>query len=166
MNDVLTCTSELLTSLLEELLERGTVTLKVTGKSMHPTIKHGDVITLAAYGASTPRVGDIVAFSRGTKLWIHRIVRKAPGGSDTGIVTAGDGNEESDAPVSLAAVLGRVVEVRQPTAVWRPDSLGRRATGLLRAHLSRHEKLRRVLSRGARAQRTARACCSSALRKG
>src|SRR5207249_3763069 len=60
-------------ALLEELLARGhSATLRVSGGSMWPALRDGDVVTLAP--ATTFHPGDLAAALAGNDLVIHRVI--------------------------------------------------------------------------------------------
>jgi hypothetical protein len=92
-------------ALKRALGERGLALREVTGTSMAPTLRPGEMVFVEP--CSSPDPGDIVAFALGGGLLVHRVVRV-----DAGSVTCrGDNLLAEDPPVALAAVLGKVVQV-------------------------------------------------------
>lgn len=118
--------------LIEVLLQDGlSVEIRVTGSSMSPFIRPGDVIVLDPPGPHPVRVGDVLGFLRGpSRLAIHRVVAKhgnAP-------VLRGDGAQVDDGSVMPEAIVGRVRSVLREGA---PVRLGLGPERLLIALLSR-----------------------------
>ena len=92
-------------ALKRALGERGVALRKVTGTSMIPTLRPGEIVFVEP--CSSPEPGDIVAFALGEGLLVHRVVR-----SEAGSVTCrGDNRLADDPPVPLGAILGKVVQV-------------------------------------------------------
>jgi hypothetical protein len=102
-------------SLLAECLRRfGAARLRVGGTSMLPAIRPRDVLVIEPRPLQQIRVSDIVLFTLGDRLFVHRVVRKGTdeSGAPT-LVTRGDTHREDDLPISASQLLGQVV------AVWR-----------------------------------------------
>ena len=74
----------------------------VLSGSMEPTLSVNDLIVVRA--SDEYAVGDVIVYQSGSNLIIHRIVRL----DGDSIVTQGDANNVEDAPVSPAAVKGRL----------------------------------------------------------
>ena len=101
--------------LVRDLLSDGLpVKVTVTGSSMVPFIRAGDVVTLRP----------------GATLVVHRVITR----TGAGVVTRGDASPETDDPVSLGDVLGHVVGVER---VGKPVGLGLGPERALIAVLSR-----------------------------
>ena len=80
----------------------------VSGSSMWPALKKGDLVALKGVDSiEALRVGDIVAFEHVGGLAIHRIVEIE---GET-IVTKGDGNLKSDPPISFEQVVARIPSI-------------------------------------------------------
>jgi signal peptidase I len=133
---------------LRDLLEDGApVQIQVTGLSMVPFIRAGDLVTLVPAAKRSARIGDVIAYGRSAaKFRLHRVV----GRSRETLVPRGDGAAAPDQPITLEDVIGRVTHVeRTGRRVW----LGLGPERVLIALLSRlgllvpllrfYEKLRR-----------------------
>jgi hypothetical protein len=100
--------------LLKEILGRDLLLrVRVTGRSMRPLLRGGDVVTLRRTGAAAVRPGDVVLVQKETgQLLLHRLVKKTTG-HDGGIVlqTRGDALKGLDAPVGGKRLLGRAVMI-------------------------------------------------------
>lgn len=89
----------------ETLTSFGHLRLRVSGTSMLPALRPGDVVELRSCGSTPAGPGEIVMFRRDGGLVVHRVLRRF----DTCLVTQGDSLAAPDAPVAHAEVLGRVV---------------------------------------------------------
>jgi hypothetical protein len=101
------------THILADLLASGhTVRFTAPGHSMHPVIRHGDVLLIEP--ASRPQSkGDILLYSAGGGLVAHRLIGFIAGGEEPALVLKGDSAAAPDLPVRSAQVLGRVVAVER-----------------------------------------------------
>ena len=118
--------------LVEALLLDGlSVEIRVSGSSMSPFIRPGDLVVLEPPGAQTLGVGDVLAFLRAPgRLAIHRVV----GWSGGALVLRGDGARMADGPIERSAIVGRVRQVRRSES---PVKLGLGPERRLIAFLSR-----------------------------
>lgn len=99
--------------LIESLLREGhTLHLRVTGRSMRPTLMPGDVVRVAAC-REKPEPGDLVLVSPpNSRPVMHRVLAvdaSADGG--TRVQTRGDALRIADPWMPLDAVVGRVERV-------------------------------------------------------
>jgi signal peptidase I len=132
-------TQRLFPDLIGELLGRGhRVLFRANGKSMHPTIKDGETVTIEPVETSDVKRGDIILYRRGLSVIAHRVeaIRRRHG-SVALFFLRGDASDSSDQPVRPEQVLGKVVSVQR--GVRRIDLTGRRAVirRRLRAYASR-----------------------------
>lgn len=97
-----------LAGLMRAVLERGAPFRFVArGESMHPAIRHGDVVTVAPIAARSPAIGNVVAFVHPATggVRVHRVVA-VDGGR---YVLKGDNALGADPPVEREGILGLVV---------------------------------------------------------
>ena len=100
--------------------ERMTVT--VSGDSMLPALRAGDVLVLLRCGADVLRLGDLAVVDLpGAGLVVHRVLWV--GGAC--VRTRGDGSGRMDPPIPHERVLGRVVSARRGGHEVLPGPLGR-----------------------------------------
>jgi hypothetical protein len=122
---------------LRGLAREGPVEVRLRGDCMAPRLVDGDRVLVAAARFYAP--GDVVVFRAADgRLVAHRLLGYRRHAGALALVTRGDACPVHDAPVPLAAVLGRVEGIR-PT-------LGDRAAALRRfaaLALSRLAGLRR-----------------------
>lgn len=85
------------------------VPLVIISGSMVPTLSIGDVVFIHATGATSIKVGDVVAYTmEDRQIVVHRVVYMGP----DGVRVKGDANPEPDPfLVSYSEILGRVVFV-------------------------------------------------------
>jgi hypothetical protein len=108
---------------LRELAREAPVEVGVRGDCMAPLFAGGDRVRVAAARCYLP--GDVVVFrAAGGGLVAHRLLGYRLHAGRLALVTRGDACPAHDAPVPLAAVLGRVETVR-PTLAARAAALGR-----------------------------------------
>src|SRR5262249_54371402 len=106
--------SPLLTPSEEQLLAFGTLLARsgkiigseISGTSMGSTLPAGTLIRIQPLPAGDYRVGEIVAFVRGSTIFAHRIAYR----TKLGVLTRGDNRSWCDLPVSMDAILGLVIE--------------------------------------------------------
>jgi signal peptidase len=81
---------------------------------MHPTICHGDVITVEPVAPAKLKRGDIILYLFKNGFIAHRIVNiKKKTGCGRTFILRGDGSTICDAPVRPEQVLGKVVFVER-----------------------------------------------------
>jgi len=110
--------SKLLLDLTTELLSRGTtVRFRPSGRSMYPSIREGELITVEPVVASDVKLGDIVLYRSERGLIAHRVVGTSPTQSSVlsphNFFLQGDASLSSDQPVEAHQILGRVVGVQR-----------------------------------------------------
>ena len=89
----------------------GRVCLRVSGTSMVPAIRPGDLVSVERASAAEIAPGEIVVFAREGRLIVHRVVAKTGSLGDGYLVTRGDRTRRNDALVSSAELVGRVTEI-------------------------------------------------------
>ena len=158
--------SKLILDLMAELLRRGTsVRFRPSGRSMYPSIREGELVTVEPVGPSHVKREDIILYRSRRGLIAHRVVevsRSSGSGKDARVFRLrGDASLCCDQPVAGQQVLGRVVGVQRngrsiPLAsrgakLWHRAR--RRASGLrgalrrrLSAVSSQEEQLLRVFA--------------------
>ncbi|HEX4782028.1 MAG TPA: S24/S26 family peptidase [Usitatibacter sp.] len=112
------------------LRQTGRLRLRVTGASMLPAIRPGDVLEVRSMGIDAVRGGDVVLFARDGRFFAHRVVRRGI----SSLVTRGDALESDDAPFGEAELLGAVVAVQRRGRDKNPDATlaGRAAAQVFR----------------------------------
>jgi hypothetical protein len=118
----------------------GEVRLRVFGTSMAPAVLPGDLVSIQRAALDETFPGEIVAFLRDGRLFVHRVIgRKAAGCADVAsgslLITLGDRLRQDDPAVSPAEFLGRVVSLeRGNVAIEMPVHKSHRLiAGLLRS---------------------------------
>ncbi len=98
--------------LVQALIEKNAaVKFKVTGKSMYPNIRSGDVITLVPCAERTPEPGDVVGLldSKNRQIIVHRIIKK----NDGRFLVKGDNVIRSDGYYPRDKIIGVLTELER-----------------------------------------------------
>lgn len=104
------------------------IRLKVSGNSMYPTLKPGDVVVIeykrVESGASLkPEAGALLLYQLpGAPPITHRFIATKAGM----LITRGDARPSLDPPIPPSAVLGQVVAIERGTRVLSLETNGRR----------------------------------------
>ncbi len=98
-----------------ELLSLGFgVRFRAPGTSMHPTIRHGDLITVEPVEPSNLKRGDIILYRLQNGFIAHRLVNiEERNGCGLTFTLRGDASTTCDAPVKPEQVLGKVVRLER-----------------------------------------------------
>lgn len=105
------CTAAFL-EVCADLLARGNrVRFRAEGWSMHPTIRHGELITVATVSACDIGPGDILLCHVGRTIFAHRLVCMTQVEDKLRLTLRGDGTCGCDGPITPQQVLGRVTAV-------------------------------------------------------
>ena len=108
-------------ALVEEVVRSfGKVRLRALGTSMAPSVLHGDLISIQRTELSEISVGEIVLFSRGERLFVHRVVSRAEAQGTHCLITRGDRLGHDDPPVTGAELLGRVTSIERGHRRFEP----------------------------------------------
>jgi signal peptidase I len=92
---------------------------------MHPTIRHGDVITVEPVAPSRLKKGDIVLYRLHTGFIAHRIVTiKERDGFGLTFLLRGDASTTCDTPVEPEQILGKVVCLERDHRIIDPNNWG------------------------------------------
>ena len=135
--------------LIRAVTERGApIRTRVSGFSMSPFIRDGDVLTIAPLNGRAPRVGEVVAFTQPDtgRLAIHRVIARV----GTAWHIRGDNSPEPDGIVPRENLLGVVTRVE---CEGRDVRLGLGAERALIALLQRANVLQRLVYMVARLRR-------------
>ena len=91
----------------------GRVRLRVSGTSMAPAIRPGDLLSVEAAKLEQVSPGEIVVFAREGRLIAHRLVAKTETTGERYLVTRGDRTRRNDFLVSSAELVGRVTSIER-----------------------------------------------------
>ena len=94
----------------------GEVRLKVTGASMLPAIRPGDVIRVQRCDLAELRPGQVVLFHRDGKLTAHRIQKVFT----DHLIARGDSVKIADPPVKADEIVGNVVSTLRGSRIIDP----------------------------------------------
>jgi signal peptidase I len=114
------------TGLFEDLLNGGSrLRVRVTGQSMWPLVRDGDVVTIKKALPSSLRVGNLIFFvnAEGSPV-LHRLIRKRCRVDGRMMFqTKGDALLSKDEPVLENRVLGKVCRIEQKNALGHVKSV-------------------------------------------
>jgi ATP-binding cassette, subfamily B, bacterial len=95
----------------DDLLKDGRTTLfKMTGNSMYPVLKDGDVGMVQKCNPENLRIGDIVVFKLGEKFVAHRLINIQQNGALTFYSARGDKNLFNDPPFTVETLSGQIIQ--------------------------------------------------------
>jgi hypothetical protein len=101
---------QLFAEICTDLLKHGfSVKFRAPGRSMHPTIRDGEIITAEPVTSARLKWGDIVLYRVGEALLAHRIVGLQRRDGDPRLLVRGDAPGAQDEGVTAGQILGRVV---------------------------------------------------------
>ena len=105
---------------------------------MHPTIRHGDVITVESVEPSNLKGRDIILYRRQRDFIAHRIVKiEERDGRGLTFIVRGDASVTCDSPVKPEQILGKVVCLERDHQIIDPYSLRIRLWSMLYFWLAR-----------------------------
>ena len=90
---------------IQALRSYGRASLRVTGTSMWPALWPGDTVEIRSAQFDEIKIGDLAAFTRDDRIFIHRVIRNTMNGAAT-LVTRGDALPAEDPPVRESELLG------------------------------------------------------------
>jgi Peptidase S24-like len=119
--------SDLFVGLTRDLLQRGcNVRFRANGTSMHPTIRDGEVVTVAPLSGDSFAVGDVLLCRLGRRPTAHRVVTVQSADDGRPVLhLQGDNLYSPDRPVRAEDVIGRVLTVNRDGRDQQLDSPGR-----------------------------------------
>jgi signal peptidase len=128
-----------LTLLSGDLLSRGlAIRFRAPGTSMHPTIRHGDVITVAPVAPANLKRGDIILYRFQSDFIAHRIVNiETSDRCELSFILRGDASATCDSPVKPQQILGKVVCLERYNRSVDPYSLRVKLWSMLYLWLAR-----------------------------
>jgi hypothetical protein len=146
----------MLEKLVGDSLKNGrAVRFRAPGRSMHPTIRHAEMVIVAPLTPAGLALGDIVLSRCGEKLTVHRFVRRTADPTEDAdpseprrpmVVLRGDACRVCDPPIPESRILGKVVAIERRGRRVNPYGLHsewvRRIYGLLARLISRLRSIR------------------------
>jgi signal peptidase I len=119
----------------ETLRSSGTVRIRVTGRSMLPSIWPGDTLVIQQRNPGELRVGDILVYRQDQRLTAHRIMAISCCWRKFTLSARGDALPEPDSPVFNWQILGTVSRIIRNGKCLCPSS-----------HLKRYERLIAIMT--------------------
>lgn len=81
----------------------------VHGTSMLPTMQTGDIAVTRDVEPSALQVGDVIRFTQGSRVVLHRIIEITEVNGEIVFIAQGDNNDSPDSPIPADAVEGELV---------------------------------------------------------
>jgi signal peptidase I len=105
------CDSAEFDTLAQAILDEGlTLRFRAKGMSMHPFVRNGDLLHVRAVPPDQVHIGELVLFrTAGSKMAVHRVLRRKRLGERIAFVIKGDRVEQPDGIVPAENILGRVI---------------------------------------------------------
>ena len=91
---------------IEALRSYGRASLRVSGTSMWPELWPGDTVEIRIAAMSEMKVGDLAAFTREERVFVHRVVASRRIDGALVLITRGDALDSDDPPVHESELLG------------------------------------------------------------
>jgi len=120
------------------LNENNSLSYRLKGHSMYPTLKPGDIGFIEKCSPEQLKIGDIVVFKANNLLVGHRLIDMY---FDKGVrvfVTKGDKSPTIDAPFSGNELLGRMTSFQRKKNIKKLDSPIKRFQGFIALHFSKY----------------------------
>ena len=138
-NDLVDANQHLLLDLTTQLLRDGqSVRFHAPGRSMYPTIREGEAITVEPILPSEVKVGDIILYRSDDSVIAHRVARIERGENEVrSFILRADTWGEYDEPVYADQVMGKVVSTERGGRIINPYCTGARARLLIHTIASR-----------------------------
>jgi signal peptidase I len=99
------------TLLVEAVRKFGSIRLRVSGASMVPAIRPGDLVTVESVGVEDVSPGEIVVFALAGRLVCHRVTAISGSAREPLLATRGDRARRDDPLISNSELLGRVSHI-------------------------------------------------------
>ncbi len=130
--------SRLFVDVTFDLLGSGqAVRFLVRGKSMHPEVRDGEMVTVVAVRPEDVEVGDIILYRLREGALAHRVIGKEERAGRPVLILRGDASASPDAPVEPSQVSGKVVSVEREGRRVRLDTRAARLRHRSRSILQR-----------------------------
>ena len=98
--------------LLSEVLKlSGVARIRAFGSSMLPAVLPGDILIVQREMGKSVVPGEIVVFTRESRLFAHRVIGETSRGGTVCLLTSGDSLDQPDSPVFPHELLGQVAFV-------------------------------------------------------
>jgi len=112
-----------LLEITENLLDKNhTLSFRMQGYSMYPTLKEGDLGLVEKCSPEELKIGDIVVFKAHDKLIAHRLVAIYNQQNVKMYVAKGDKNNFNDSPFTSDALMGKVTSFQRKNKIRKTDS--------------------------------------------
>ena len=94
---------------LKLIEEKGKIYLRLSGFSMFPFLKEGDVALIKKVEIHTLKLGDVIVFKQDQKMIAHRLMEINKNGAHYTLTTKGDTSKQNDPLFSEADYVGKII---------------------------------------------------------
>lgn len=94
---------------LQLMEEKGKIHLRLSGFSMYPFLKEGDVALIKKEDISTLKIGDVIVFKQEQKMIAHRLMEIKKIGNQYELITKGDTSKKNDPLFSEHSYVGKII---------------------------------------------------------
>ena len=109
--------------IVESLLDDNhTLSFRMQGFSMYPTLKAGDLGYVLKCRANDLTVGDLIVFKQNNKLIAHRLVEIVHQNNQQVFVAKGDKNSFKDAPFTENELVGKITSIQRQNRSIKSES--------------------------------------------
>ena len=109
--------------IVESLLDDNhTLSFRMQGFSMYPTLKAGDLGHVLKCRANDLTVGDLIVFKQNNKLIAHRLVEIVHQNNQQVFVAKGDKNSFKDAPFTENELVGKITSIQRQNRSIKSES--------------------------------------------
>jgi len=109
----------------------GTLWFGVEGDSMKPFLRSGDRVLVQTCSIDALQCGDLVLFTKGEALCLHRVMARITRGGHRGLRTKGDGCARWDQPVPADSIVGKGIALERWDRIVALNTIHGRLLGLL-----------------------------------
>jgi signal peptidase I len=94
---------------LKLIEEKGKIYLRLSGFSMFPFLKEGDVALIKKVEITALKIGDVIVFKQGEKMIAHRLFEIVKNGEHFTITTKGDTSQNNDPIFTEKEYVGKII---------------------------------------------------------
>ena len=89
--------------------EKGKIYLRLSGFSMFPFLKEGDVALIKKVEINALKIGDVIVFKQDQKMVAHRLMALKKNGENNILTTKGDTSKNNDPIFTKKEYVGKII---------------------------------------------------------
>lgn len=123
---------------VESLLDDNhTLSFRMEGYSMYPTMKPGDLGHVVKCSANDLNMGDLIVFKQSNMLVAHRLIEIVHQNNQRVFVAKGDKNPHKDIPFTENELVGKVTSIQRKNRTFKSEDLYMRIQRFKTEHFSK-----------------------------